>query len=104
MSPSNVFVCDLKSASAANSQQISASTTSSQSAAVAQNISGLVSVRLIATSPVFIRSGDNPTAVSTGADVYVPANTPVRFQMLGAQRVAAITPSGTATVYITPDL
>lgn len=95
----------LRSTEGGNSQQVAATTTSAQSTVIGANVAGVpVYVVVTTTAPVFVRSGTSPTAVNTGADHYIPANVPVRLSIIGGQRLAVITPTGTATVYITLDL
>jgi len=80
------------------SQTRSLSGTSAQTAALT------VSRYLVwLTEPAFVRQGANPTAVSTGVDMYVPAEVWVRLGGITVgNKLAFITGGGTGTAYLTP--
>jgi len=99
--PGVVMVQDIAALGGVVSQLVAATTTSVQSAVIAPEAAGtLVNVMVTATAPVFVRCGANPTAVSTGADVYLAANVPYRIGVRAGHRIACIVPTGTASVYI----
>lgn len=81
----------------ANTQAVSISTTSAQSAAV--NSPNAV---LYATNDCFVIVGDSPTATTS----CMPLPAGVMWRAKGwqpGQKIAAITASGSGTLYITPD-
>jgi hypothetical protein len=51
--------------------------------------------------PFWMRKGTNPTAVADGTDQYVPANTPIRVELMEGERIAAIA-AGAGNLYFTP--
>lgn len=80
-----------------NSSSISISTTSAQSAASPNG-----EAVICPSVDCFVRSGANPTAVSTGADQFLVAGTQYRVKFAPGHKLAFITASGTGTVYFTP--
>lgn len=83
------------------SASISASTSSARTAYPASTLNG-VEVVNIGTSPVFVASGD-VTVAATSANRVVHPNWPRIFlRNPNDTHLAAITASGTATVYFTP--
>jgi hypothetical protein len=79
--------------------------TSAQSAVLFadnQYVDGPQNVVLYSTTDCFIRKGANPTALSNGTDMIVPAQTLLRTQVMPGERIAAITASATGTLYIMP--
>lgn len=87
----------------ARSEKVAISATSAQSATYGTSASG---AQLLVTPDVacFMRSGLNPTAVSTGVDMYLSAGNTYRVQVGIGYKLAFITASGTGNVYITPEL
>lgn len=78
-------------------QSISASTTSAATSnAFATQIT---EVMVTTTAACFVTFAGTPTA--TASDVYIAANTPYFFRVSESDKCAAITSSGTATVYVT---
>lgn len=71
---------------------------SAQSAAVGANVSVL---RLFSTTDTWIQIGANPTALATGASMYLPAGTVEYVGCAGGDKVAALQVSGAGTLYIT---
>ncbi len=56
-------------------------------------------IMVTATAACFVAFGASPTAATTST--YIAANTPYLFRVNGSDKCAAITGTGTATVYIT---
>ena len=56
-------------------------------------------IMVTATAACFVAFGVSPTA--TTASTYIAANTPYLFRVNGSDKCAAITGTGTASVYIT---
>ena len=84
------------------SQAVSVSTTSAQSSVLYTNQAGYVNI--LSTVDCFIRMGTNPTALATGVDQFIPANNLFRTGPIPAEyKIAAVTGSGTGTVYITKE-
>lgn len=79
------------------SQALSISTTSAASAVINADYA-LVTL----TTPAFVRQGDAPTAVSTGADIYLMDGVTYRLNVKRGNKLALIAVSGTGTAYITP--
>lgn len=105
MRPQVTMQMDVRATEGGSSQVVAATTTSAQSAVIGAQATGVPVFAIVtATAPVFMRAGANPTALSTGVDHYLAANIPYRVEVQGGQRLAFITPTGTASVYITPDL
>lgn len=82
--------------SGGNSQRLSAVTTSQQTNAIAATYA-----LVFATAPVFVRQGSNPTAVTTGADLFLAANVHYRLALTPGNRLAFAATSA-ADVYVTP--
>lgn len=80
------------------SQAVAISTSSAQSAA----ISGKQAI-VTCTTAAFVRRGSNPTALSNGTDMYLPAGTTFRLAINPGDKLAFITPTGAGTAYITPE-
>ena len=80
------------------SHTLSATTTSgaTQTSAVGSEIQ---TIMVTATSACFVAFGASPTAAITST--YIAANTPYLFRVNGSDKCAAITGTGTASVYIT---
>tara|TARA_B110001454_G_scaffold136274_1_gene126661 strand:+ start:139 stop:441 length:303 start_codon:yes stop_codon:yes gene_type:complete len=78
---------------------LSASTTSgaTRTSAFATQIN---QVMITVTAACFIEFGTTPTAL-VASSVFLTANTPYIFSVSEANKVAAITGSGTASVYVT---
>lgn len=84
------------------SESLAISSTSAQSSVLYTASAGYVN--LISTADCFMRMGVSPTAVSSGADQFVPAGNLMRVGPVPATfRLAFITPSGAGTVYITKE-
>jgi hypothetical protein len=79
------------------SQAVAISTTSAQSTPIIDE-TALVTL----TTSAFVRKGTNPTAVSTGADIYLMADVTYRLAVARGERLAFITTGGSGTAYITP--
>jgi hypothetical protein len=79
------------------SQALSISTTSAQSSAIAGG-----SALIYSTVDCFTRADANPTALSNGTDLFIPAGVVFRADFAPGSKLAFITASGTGTVYITP--
>jgi len=77
---------------------LSATTTSGSTATSAFD-TGVAVVMVTATAACFVDFDGTPTA--TTSSTYIAANTPYWFKVSDASKVAAITGTGTATVYIT---
>lgn len=89
--------------SGGQSQAVSISTTSAQSAAIGNSGEGTQTAVIYSTVECFMRQGANPTALATGVDQIIPASTLLRLDnIVGGNRLAFITPTGSGTVYITP--
>jgi hypothetical protein len=80
------------------SQSVAISTVSAQSAAMTADTCVLYS-----SAECFVRQGSNPTAVSNGTDLHIPANTLIRLSIIPGNKLAFITATGTGTVYLTPE-
>ena len=78
-------------------QSISASTTSAATSNAFA--SGVTEVMVTATNACFVTFAGTPTA--TTSDVYLAAATPYFFRVSASDKAAAITASGTSTVYVT---
>jgi hypothetical protein len=76
-------------------QQLSISTTSTQSAAINARV-----VHVTPTADCFMRGGTNPTALSNGTDHFLVANATQEFRVDQGGKLAFITASGTGAVYI----
>ena len=74
-------------------------TTSSGSTATSAFGDHVSVVMVTATAACFVAFDGTPTA--TTASTYIAANTPYFFQVSGGAKGAAITGTGTASVYIT---
>lgn len=79
------------------SASVSMSTTSAQTAA-SETGSGVLYV----SADCFVRSGADPTAVSTGADQFLVGGQQYRVQFHPGHKLALIMASGTGTAYFTP--
>ena len=80
------------------SQAVAISTSSAQSAAISGN-----QAIVHCTVAAFVRRGANPTALSNGTDLYLPAGVTFRLSINRGEKLALITPSGSGTAYITPE-
>lgn len=93
--------------SGGQSSKVVTSTTSAQSAAIAQPASvqngAPVSVLITCDALTFGRYGENPTAVSDGTDQVFVANAPYRVQVMPGGKFAFIVPAATGNVYLTPE-
>lgn len=78
------------------SQKLTAVTTSQQTAAI-----GAGYALVYATAAVFVRQGANPTAVTTGADLYLAGNVHYRLAVAPGSKLAFAAASA-ADIYITP--
>ena len=80
------------------SHTLSATTSSgaTQTSAVGDQIQ---TIMVTATAACFVAFGASPTAAITST--YIAADTPYLFRVNGSDKCAAITGTGTATVYIT---
>lgn len=76
---------------------VAVSGTSAQSAAITSG-----RVVLYSTVDVFLRQGSNPTALATGVDQLVPANTLIRLVDIENGNKIAFIASSSGTVYISP--
>ena len=79
------------------SETVSMSTTSAQSSVITSG-----HVVLSVDTACYIRQGSSPTAVSTGADQYILADTMYRVKVKSGNKIAFILGTGTGTAYITP--
>lgn len=61
--------------------------------------SGIVKVRVVATSAAYIAIGTNPTA--TANDVYLPADAPEYFTCTQGQKVSAVQVASAGTLHVT---
>jgi len=82
----------------ATTHTLSATTSSgaTQTSAFAAEIQ---TIMVTATSGCFVAFGASPTAATTST--YIAADTPYLFRVNGSDKCAAITGTGTASVYIT---
>ena len=80
------------------SHTLSATTTSGSTATSAFGAQ-IQTIMVTATAACFVAFGASPTAATTST--YIAANTPYLFRVNGSDKCAAITGTGTATVYIT---
>lgn len=76
-------------------QKVSISSTSAQSAAIAGRV-----VQVVVDVVCFVRAGQNPTAVSTGVDHYLAANTVYEFWVNRTDVLAFVTTAATGNAYI----
>jgi len=74
-------------------------TTISGSTATSAFGAQIQAIMVTATAACFVAFGASPTAATTST--YIAANTPYLFRVNGSDKCAAITGTGTATVYIT---
>jgi len=74
-------------------------TTISGSTATSAFGAQIQTIMVTATAACFVAFGASPTAATTST--YIAANTPYLFRVNGSDKCAAITGTGTATVYIT---
>lgn len=79
------FLQEPESFDMANSQSISLSGSSQQSAAIAAS-----AVWLASTQPVWVAIGANPTASAGAGSMLIPAATPLRARITRNDKVAAI--------------
>mgnify|MGYP004463479261 CR=1 FL=1 len=76
------------------------SATTSSGATVTSAFNAQVNaVMVTATAGCFVAFGVGPTAATSST--YIPADYPLTFRVEGSDKAAAITGSGTATVYVT---
>ena len=80
-----------------NSQALAISSTSAKS-----NTINADTVLVTLTTAAFVRKGADPTAVNTGADIYLMADVSYRLQVKPGTKLAFITSSASGTAYITP--
>lgn len=81
------------------SQTRSVGAASAQSAAVGANTT---LVRLFATVDTWVHFGANPTAVTTGTSIYLPAGVVEYFGCAGSDKIAALAATAaTGNLYIT---
>ena len=93
-----IFEESMVSLTGGQSSAVSVSGTSAQSAAITTGRAVLYS-----TTDVFFRQGADPTAVATGADQILPANSLMRLvDITNGNKLAFKTAGTTGTVYITP--
>lgn len=78
------------------SQKLTAVTASQQTAAMSAGYA-----LVYATASVFVRQGANPTAVTTGADLYLAGNVHYRLAVTPGSKLA-FAASNAADIYITP--
>ena len=93
-----VFEESMKVLNGGESQAVSVSTTSAQSAAILGS-----RVVVYSTVECWLRQGSNPTALSTGVDQYLPAGVQMRLCDITPGNKLAFKSSTSGTVYITPD-
>ena len=74
-------------------------TTISGSTATSAFGAQIQTIMVTATAACFVAFGASPTAATTST--YIAADTPYLFRVNGSDKCAAITGTGTATVYIT---
>ena len=74
-------------------------TTSSGATQTSAFASEIQVVMVTATAACFVAFGVSPTAATTST--YIAADTPYLFLVIGSDKCAAITGTGTASVYIT---
>ena len=74
-------------------------TTISGSTATSAFAPQIQTIMVTATAACFVDFGASPTAATTST--YIVADTPYLFRVNGSDKCAAITGTGTATVYIT---
>lgn len=79
-----------------NSQLISVSTTSAQSAAITEG-----TVNIYSTVDVFVRQGVSPVALSDGTDQFVPAGLLIRISGIVSGSKLAFKSASSGTVYLT---
>ena len=79
------------------SQRISISAASTQTSPIDAG-----SCTLYSDTDCYVRQGANPTAVSDGADQFIPANTFLRLSGITRGNKLAIIGATTGTVFITP--
>lgn len=78
------------------SQKLSAVTASTQT-----NVINSDYALVFATVPVFVRQGSNPTAVTTGGDIFLAANVHYRLNVTRGNKLAFASTS-VADIYVTP--
>lgn len=84
--------------SGGQSQSVSISSTSAQSAAITAGFATVYS-----TVDCFFRQGSNPTALSNGTDDFIPAGNKLRISgITSGNKLAFITSGSSGTVYVTP--
>lgn len=93
------LVTDFTAPTNSNTEAVALSTTAAQSAAFAADVS---TVMFISDAATFIKAGTDPTAVNTGTDMMVPANTLLRIRVVPGHKLSMILGSGTGTARITP--
>jgi hypothetical protein len=82
-----------------DSQTVAMSTTSAQSTALNSE-----SIVVYVSADCFARAGTNPTALSTGVDVFLVGGNQYRCPWKPGDKLALIVASGTGTAYITPGI
>jgi hypothetical protein len=81
------------------SQLVSLGSSSEQSSAL-QATTTIVQL-VCDTTGCFVAFGANPTAVNTGASMYIPANVVVRVGVTGGTKIAALQGGSGGKLYIT---
>jgi hypothetical protein len=77
------------------SQRLTAVTTSQQTTTINSDYA-----LVYCTAPCFVRQGSNPTAVTTGADIFLAGNVHYRLNLPRGAKLAFAAPSA-ADVYVT---
>jgi hypothetical protein len=86
----------------ARSETVATSTTSAQSTALYTTQAGYVN--LFSDVDCFMRMGENPTALNTGVDQFIPGGNLLRVGPIPPNyKLAFILTAGTGTVYITEE-
>ena len=86
----------------AKSEIVVTSTTSAQSSALYTSQAGYVNV--LSTVDCFMRMGENPTALNTGADQFIPGGNLVRVGPIPPNfKLAFINATGAGQAYITKE-
>ena len=80
------------------SQRIEVSGTSAQSTVFSDN----TTVYMHNTIGVYVRQGTNPTALATGADLFIPIGTWRLTGIIDENKLAFITKGGVGEVHLTP--
>lgn len=78
-------------------QTVTYTSTAGQSAAFT---TATTMVMLVATTACFIKRGTNPTATTSDADIYLPANLPFFLPVKPSTKVSAIQATAAGSLYI----